>query len=100
MCGGGGGGLVTKSYPTLATPWTISLQAFCLWDFPGRNPGVGCHFLLQGIFLTQELDSGLLHCRQSMHCRWSHTLQADSLPTEPQGNCIYVYDIYYISMCV
>ena len=24
------------------------------WDFPGRNTGVGCHFLLQGIFLTQE----------------------------------------------
>jgi len=24
------------------------------WNFPGRNTGVGCHFLLQGIFLTQE----------------------------------------------
>ena len=24
-----------------------------LWDFPGKNIGVGCHFLLQGIFLTQ-----------------------------------------------
>ena len=22
------------------------------WDFPGKNTGVGCHFLLQGIFLT------------------------------------------------
>ena len=67
MCGGGGG-LVTKSCQTLVTPGTISLQIFCLWDFPGKNTGVGCHFLLQGIFLTQELDSGLLHCR------WSHTL--------------------------
>ena len=28
----------------------------CPWDFPGKNTGVGCHFLLQGIFLTQELN--------------------------------------------
>ena len=26
------------------------------WDFPGKNPGVGCHLLLQGIFLTQGGD--------------------------------------------
>ena len=25
----------------------------CPWDFPGKNTGVGCYFLLQGIFLTQ-----------------------------------------------
>ena len=29
--------------------------------FPGRNTGVGCHFLLQRIFLTQRLDLRLLH---------------------------------------
>ena len=28
---------------------------------------MGCHFLLQGIFLTQELNPGLLHCRQILH---------------------------------
>ena len=33
----------------------------CSWDFPGRNTGVGCHFLLQGIFLTQGLNLRLLH---------------------------------------
>ena len=26
----------------------------CPWNFPGRNTGVGCHFLLQGFFLTQD----------------------------------------------
>ena len=31
------------------------------WDFPGKNTGMGCHFLLQGIFLTQGLIPGLLH---------------------------------------
>ena len=25
----------------------------CPWNFPGKNTGVGCHFLLQGILLTQ-----------------------------------------------
>ena len=29
--------------------------------FPGKNTGVGCHFLLQGILPTQGLNSGLLH---------------------------------------
>ena len=28
---------------------------------------MGCHFLLQGIFLTQELNLGLLHCRQILY---------------------------------
>ena len=32
-------------------------------DSPGKNTGVGCHALLQGIFPTQRLNSGLLHCR-------------------------------------
>ena len=41
--------------------------------FPGENTGVGCHFLLQGIFLTQESDLHLLP--------W----QVDSLSAEPPG---------------
>ena len=32
-------------------------------DSPGKNPGVGCHALLQGIFPAQGLNPGLLHCR-------------------------------------
>ena len=32
-------------------------------DSPGKNTGVGCHALLQGILLTQESNQGLLHCR-------------------------------------
>ena len=30
-------------------------------DFPGKNTGVGCRFLFQGIFLTQGSNSCLLH---------------------------------------
>ena len=38
------------------------------WDFLGKNTGVDCHFLLQGIFLTQGSNPGLLHCRQILYC--------------------------------
>jgi len=34
---------------------------------PGKNTGVGCHVLLQGIFATQGLNPGLLHCRQILY---------------------------------
>ena len=36
------------------TPWIVACQAHLSWDFPGKNTGVGCHFLLQGIFPTQR----------------------------------------------
>ena len=45
-----------------------STRLLCPWDFPGKNTRVGCHFLLQVIFLTQGLNSCLL------------SLQANSLP--------------------
>ena len=38
------------------------------WDSPGKNTGVGCHFLLQEIFLTQGLNPGLPHYRQTLYC--------------------------------
>ena len=49
-----------------------STRLLCPWDFPSRNTGVGCHFLLWGIFLT---DPGIKSK--------SPALQADSLPFEP-----------------
>ena len=56
------------------TPWTAACQSLCAWDFSGKDTGVGCHFLLQGIFLTHGLNSCLLH--------W----QVDSLPLSHLGN--------------
>jgi len=35
-------------------------RLLCLVDFPDKNTGVGCHFLLQGIFQTQGSNTGLL----------------------------------------
>jgi len=36
-------------------------------DSPGKNTGVGCHALLQGIFPIQESNQGLLHCMQILY---------------------------------
>ena len=55
-----------------------SLQTFglqptrllCPWDFPGKSTGAGCHFLLQGIFLTQWSTPCLLclrSCREILY---------------------------------
>ena len=43
------GSVVSDSFET---PWTVARQApLFMGFFSGKNPGVGCHFLLQGIFL-------------------------------------------------
>ena len=39
----------------------------CSGDSPGKNAGVGCHFLLQGIFPIQGLNLSLLHHRQILY---------------------------------
>jgi len=40
--------------------WTITCRLLCPWDSPGKNAGVGCHALLQGIFPTQGWNPHLL----------------------------------------
>ena len=50
--------------------WSHGLQStrlLCPWNFPGKNTGVGCHFLLQGIFPTQGSNSYLLQCRHILY---------------------------------
>ena len=88
------------------------------WDSPGKNTGMGCHFLLQGILPTQGSNPGLPHCRKMLYhlshqgspggkgisnscyypwapCPHLYTLQADSLSTELSGkpsiyNCPFI----------
>ena len=59
------------------TPGTVATRLLCPLSFPGKNTGVGCRFLLQGIFLTQRLNSPLLR-------------QADSLPQSHLGIPTYI----------
>ena len=63
-----------KSCLTFLLPHGLyPIGLLCPWDFPGKNTGVGCNFLLQGILPTLGSNLGLLHCRQTF------------LPSEPPG---------------
>ena len=46
---------------SLQLPGLQPTRLLCPRDFPGKNTGVGFHFLLQGIFLTQGSNPHLLH---------------------------------------
>ena len=70
--------LVTHSCPSLCNPLNCSPPGSSVHGiFSGVNTGVGCRFLLQGIFQTQGSNLQLL-CL--LHCRWI------LLPAEPSGN--------------
>ena len=58
-------------------------RLLCPWDSPGKNIGVGCHSLLQGIFLTQGLNPGLPHCRPVLH-RWGRGEAPNSISRDCQ----------------
>ena len=61
--------LVTQSCLILCNPMDCSLPGSSVHgDSPGKNTGVGCHTLLQGIFPTKGSNPGLPHCRQILYC--------------------------------
>ena len=43
------------------------LWFLCPWDSPGKNTGVSCHFLIQGIFPTQGSNPVIPHYRQILY---------------------------------
>ena len=51
----------------LETTWTVAHQAPLSMEFSRKNTGMGCHFLLQEIFLSQESNPGLWYCRQTLY---------------------------------
>ena len=60
--------LVTQLCLTLCNPMDCSPPGSSVHgDFQGKNTGVDCHALLQGIFRTQESNPGLPHCRQILY---------------------------------
>ena len=75
------------------TLWTVAHQALCPRDSSGKNTGVGCHSLLQGIFPTPGIEPGspILH--------W----QADSYPLYHQGSpemiIMFSLHLYLASPC-
>ena len=73
-------------------------RLLCPWKSPGKITGVGCHFLLQGIFPTQGSNLGLLHCRQILYCLsyqgspWGHDAKWNKCGREREK----LYDIIYM----
>ena len=67
---------IAQSHTTLCNPVDLQpARLLCPEDSPGKNTGVGCHVLLQGIFPTQGLNPSLLcllHCRRILY-PWSPT---------------------------
>ena len=70
---------VAQSCPIVCDPMDCTARLLCPWDFPGKNTGVGCHFLLQGIFPTKGLNLDLLHCRQTLCCLSHWNYQTENL---------------------
>ena len=55
--------LVAQSCPTLCDPMDCSPPSSSVHGgYPGKNTGVGCHALLQGIFSTQRSTPGFPYC--------------------------------------
>ena len=81
-------GLYAKSCLTLCDPMDCSLPGSSVHgDSPGKNNGMGCHSLLQGIFPTQGLNPGLLQCGQILYCL-SHQESLRSLEWVTWVSCI------------
>ena len=60
--------LVAQSWPALWDPIECRLPGSSVHgNSLGKNTGVGCHALLRGIYPTQGLNPGLLHCRQILY---------------------------------
>ena len=77
--------LSIQSCPALCSPWIVAHQLLCPWDSPGKNTGVGCHALLQGIFPTQGSKLCLLYLLRwqvgsflSKFPKWLWSSQLDS----------------------
>ena len=64
-----------QSCPTLQCA-----RLLCPWDSSGKNIGVGCHGLLQGIFLTQGSNPRLLRLQH-----WQTVSLPLAPPEKPQG---------------
>ena len=75
--------LVAQLCPTLWDYLDLQPTRFlCPWNSLGKNTGVGCNSLLQGIFPTQGSNLGLLHFRQILY------------HLNPQSQLIMLWDIY------
>ena len=81
--------LVAQSCPTLCDPMDCSPPGSSVHGHsPGKNTGVGCHALLQGIFPTQGRNSGLPHCRLFLYHLSHQVSPLRGLKEVTQAKCL------------
>ena len=69
-------------------------RLLCPWNFPGENMGVGCHFLLQGIFLTQGSNTCFLPASPALAGRFFTT--GKTVVATPGKPCVIQMYTYVI----
>ena len=89
---------ITQLCPTLHHPVDCSLPVSSVHGiFPGKSTGVGCHFLLQGIFPTQGSNPGLPYCRQKLYClshQGSRCVHALGLYQKWNPQTVYLFSLF------
>ena len=68
-------------------------RLLCLWEFPDKNTGVGCPFLLQSMFLTQGLNLCLL---QFLCCQVDSFKLGKFLLVFHKHLCFQPYNCFYL----
>ena len=71
----------------------------CPWDFPDKNTAVGSHSLLQGLFLTQGLNLGLLHSKQILY-HLSHQGSTIQIHTHTHTHYMYTNTHTFLSTTI
>ena len=72
-------------------------RLLCSWNSPGKNTGVGCHALLQGIFPTQGSNPGFPHCRWILYQLSHQGSQIYCTLLINASHCHYFDNLYFTS---
>jgi len=71
---------VAQSCLPLLLHGLLAVMLLCPWNFPGKNTGVGCHFVPKGIFLTQGLNlHGLYLLHLQVYSLLLHHLESQNV---------------------
>ena len=107
--------LVTACGLTLFPPQGLTVapaRLFCPWDFPSKNTGVGCHFLLPGIQLEKSRlwlstccprpaasasPGNLLEIQYSIRMTGDQTQQSVLVTSSPDDFFLFFFFIFFIS---
>ena len=82
---------------------TAATRLLCPWKSPGKNAGVRCHPLLQGIFPTLGSNPGLQQCRRILYCQ-SHLGSPTALITDCETSEHWPFAcspvcLHFLSLC-